>query len=138
MNLVLNLEEDAASVPMARLLGKTMLEKSHVAPETVEAVELIVGELCTNVIRHARSTEGHYRVTFEFDERRVVVTVEDRGDGFLSDDVLPPGTSRSCLGVGQERVGGFGLGLVEAMADRVEFFPAEPQGTLVRAEKRLR
>ncbi len=48
----------------------------------------------------------------------------------------PPGTPRRGKD-GQERIGGFGLPIVEKLADRLEFQRVDPQGMMVQAEKRL-
>ena len=133
----LDLPEDGAYVKITRLLGRTLLEYLQVTPSVVDDLEFVVGELCTNVIRHARSESGRFQVGIEYHGDRVVVTVEDKGlDYFAFGDPLPVGTSRPDFGQG-ERFGGFGLMLVEKMADKLEFHRTDPQGTTVRAEKEL-
>ena len=65
-----------------------------------------------------------------------MVTVVDQGVGFDIDAVALPGSLRHEAD-GIERYGGYGLLLVKALADHVEFSRSEPQGTTVRAEKWL-
>jgi hypothetical protein len=65
-----------------------------------------------------------------------VITVEDTGPGFSFKSVPAVGSVRSDTH-GGERIGGFGLQLVEALADRVEFHRTDPHGTTVKAEKTL-
>ena len=64
------------------------------------------------------------------------MTVVDDGVGFVRGQTLPPGTPRLDA-AGEERIGGWGLPLIEMLADKVEFLPNEPHGTIVRAEKLL-
>lgn len=136
LRLTLELPEDTAYVSMTRHLSRSALEFLQVDEQTIDDIEFVLGELCGNVIMHVESHEGHFQVVLEYFAERVVVTVEDRGGGFSFADIPPPGTPR--LGKdGQERIGGFGLPLVQKLADRLEFQRADPQGMMVRAEKRL-
>jgi anti-sigma regulatory factor (Ser/Thr protein kinase) len=48
-------------------------------------------------------------------------------------------SERSCpTGEDTRRFGGWGLPLVHRITERVDFLPRQPQGTIVRAEKRIR
>ncbi len=56
--------------------------------------------------------------------------------------VPDPGTERRNDGLGfdtfgGERFGGWGLPMVETLADTVEYLPANPHGTVVRASRRI-
>jgi anti-sigma regulatory factor (Ser/Thr protein kinase) len=137
LRLSLDLPEEGAYVPLARHLGRCLLEYMKVAPEDVSDVETLVTELVANVVRHAHSTEGRFQVALDYFADRVVMTVADAGQGFSFRDVPPVGTARPDFG-GGERLGGFGMPLLEALSDRLEFTRTDPHGTTVRAEKRLR
>lgn len=136
LRLSLDLPEDTTYIRTTRLLSRCLLEDIKVNREIIDDVELIVNELCSNVIRHAQSKESHFLVTLEYYKPQVVITVSDAGQGFSPDDVLPVGTMRSD-GQGGERLGGLGLFLLEGMSDRVDFTETHPHGTTVRVEKRL-
>lgn len=99
-------------------------------------METIVTELVANVIRHAKSSDGRFQVLLEYHADRVVITVVDAGQGFTFHDVPEIGSPRP--DAGGERLGGFGLPLLGLMSDLLEFSRTDPQGTTVRAEKRLR
>jgi len=107
-----------------------------VVDEDVQDIEFVIGELCSNVTRHAHSGAGRFQVTVDYFHDKVVIEVKDSGGGFSFRDVKPVGSIRSddC---GGERFGGFGLYLVEKMSDHVEFNRTEPSGTTVKAEKLL-
>lgn len=138
LRLTLDLPEEKAYVKIIRLLGRTLLEHLRAVEQDIDEVEVVVGELCTNVIRHAHSTDGVFRVTLEYDADRVTITVEDKGQGFRRREIAPVGSERADFDGMPERVGGYGLQLVEKLSDRVEFVPSDPHGTTVRAERRLR
>lgn len=47
------------------------------------------------------------------------------------------GTIRADFG-GGERIGGYGMTLIQGLSDRLEFHRTDPHGTTVRAEKKVR
>src|ERR1019366_9661770 len=115
LKLTLELPDDVTYIRTTRLLSRCLLEDIKVVKSTIEDVEEIVGELCSNVIRHAHSSATRFLVTLEYYKPKVVITVTDTGEGFVMTDVLPVGTSRSD-GKGGQRVGGFGLCLLEGLS----------------------
>jgi serine/threonine-protein kinase RsbW len=133
LKLALDMPEDVGMVQVARLIARTLLTNMNVDEGDVGDLELLVGELCTNVVRHADSDEQRYRVALEFFANHVELTVEDRGKGFSFKDVPEAGTPRPDTLTGGERIGGFGMRLVEALADRLEFRRSDSQGTTVCA-----
>ena len=60
----------------------------------------------------------------EYQPEHILLTIRDRGRGFAPKDVPLPSPHEA---------GGWGLWLVENLAERVEFEPAEEGGTAVRA-----
>jgi serine/threonine-protein kinase RsbW len=137
LKLSLDLPEDHEYVRITRLLSRTLLDDLQVVSEDKDDIEIIVSELCTNVVRHAHSSKGRYQLVIEYDRDKAVITVEDQGAGFIPEDAPPPGSRRPDHLTGGERIGGFGVPLVNALSDRIRFEPTEPQGTKVQAEKRL-
>ena len=136
LRLSLDLPEDAAYVRTTRLLSRCLLDDLKVDRTTTDDVETIVAELCANVVRHARSKETHFLVTLEYFKPQVVITVTDAGEGFVPTDVLPVGTTRPDFG-GGERLGGWGLTLLEGLSDKIDYTANVPHGTTVRVEKTL-
>ncbi|MBC8104610.1 MAG: ATP-binding protein [Cytophagales bacterium] len=135
LRLSLDLPEDESLTVMVRHLSRTLLETLHVASQDIDDLEYVIGELTANAVRH--SGDDFYTIGLDLYKDKAVVTVTDRGKGFLFEDLPLPGSSRPDEH-GEERFGGWGLPLVQKLADRVEFFRTEPQGTTVRAEKQLR
>ena len=133
LRLSLDLPEDGEFVRITRELGRTLLEHLRVEEADISDLEILVGELCTNVLRHADTTDGRFRVVLEYHADRVELLVEDTGEGFSFKDVPEAGTERPDTLMGGERIGGYGMRLVEALADKLEFRRSDPHGTTVRA-----
>lgn len=141
LKLTLDLPEDGAYIGLTRQVSRSILTYLQVRSDIVDDIEFIVGELASNVIRHAG--QDRFQLDLEYHDDKVVLVVRDRGDGFSFDALPPPGTERVDwdrrieAAPNQTRIGGFGLLLVRAMADHLDFQRTEPKGTTVRAEKHL-
>jgi serine/threonine-protein kinase RsbW len=136
LRLSLDLPDDTVYIRTTRLLAKCLLEDIGVTRPVIDDVQNIVGELCSNVIRHAQSTSSFFALTFEFYQPKIVITITDKGKGFVIDNVPAVGTMRPD-GKGGQRVGGFGLSLLEGLSDKIDFSETDPHGTTVRVEKNL-
>ncbi len=137
LKVSLDLPGDGTYLRIARRVGHTLLEDMGVTELDIADIEFIVGELCTNVVRHAQTlADGRFLVVLEYHADRVVVVVEDKGIGLPFKDVREVGSPRLDLD-GSPRLGGFGLELVRKMADQIEFQRSDPHGTTVTAEKLL-
>lgn len=137
----LDVPEEHSYIVMVRRVARALLEHHLVDAENINDVETVLGELCSNVTRHARSEAGCYRVTLEHHQDHqhqdyLVLVVADQGSGFDPSQVPPVGEPREDVD-GMPRYGGFGLHLVQTLADHVEIKPSQPKGTTVRTEKRL-
>lgn len=138
LKLSLDLPEDQEYIHTTRLLSRTLLDDLRVVAQDKDDIESIVTELCTNVVRHANSTNGRYHLVVEYYREKAVITVEDQGIGFTPETAATPGTERPEDLAGGVRIGGYGVPLVKALSDRIRFEMASPQGTKVQAEKALR
>ncbi len=138
LSLAFDLPEAVQYIAHLRRTALCFLEGMGISRDDANDVELLLGELATNAVRHARG--GSYHVDLDFYEDRAVVTVLDNGVGFAQDQLPPPGVRPFDLlhPGGDQRIGGFGLPLVHSIADKVEIQPNLPHGTVVRAEKRFR
>ena len=95
-----------AAAAARRALGAL---RAPLGPRLFEEVSLLVSELVTNSVRHGDvGPDGEIKLNVDVREDRVRVQVDDRGRGF-EDRPLPR--------VEEER-GGFGLYLVDHLADR--------------------
>jgi anti-sigma regulatory factor (Ser/Thr protein kinase) len=129
-----------SNITHLRRTARCLLESLGLSRENTDDVETLIGELCTNVVRHAQTVNSNYKVSLEFYDECVIVTVIDHGVGFVEDAILPPGSLRPDTFVDgvEERIGGLGLPLIHAIADHVEIRPTTPHGTTIRAEKIIR
>ncbi len=97
--------------PSAAALARNALVpiERQVDEEVMADVRLLVSELVTNSVRHAdMPAPGIVGLDVSLDSRKIHVEVRDSGAGFA-----PRGRSP-----GQSQVGGWGLFLVEKLADR--------------------
>jgi serine/threonine-protein kinase RsbW len=136
-HLKIEVPEDLSCLGTLRHLCVSMMTHAGCCKEDSNDVELVVSELCANVVRHARSEKKTYEVEFGYDSNAVLLKVIDHGVGFDRLNVLPPATERPDFDDGI-RIGGLGLPLVEQICDSVEFEPTFPCGTTVVVRKAIR
>jgi serine/threonine-protein kinase RsbW len=129
ISLALTLPRDEQTVPVARHIVRNAMEQVGVAEACVYDVELALSEACTNVLLHSGPGD-QFVVRLDLEDRLGLIRVIDVGHGFDSarlqaSDALPD----------DER--GRGLGLMQAMVDRVDFTSRAEAGTIVTLEKVL-
>ena len=89
-----------------RALGEL---RGEISPQTYETLSLLVSEVITNAVRHALCGPGtHVRLEVVASPAIVRAEICDRGLGFDPSGVAPPDA---------ERVGGWGLYLLEELSD---------------------
>jgi anti-sigma regulatory factor (Ser/Thr protein kinase) len=81
---------------------------SHVLPDVRQDAQLLTSEIVTNAVRHSGATKTDLiGLRLETTDERVLVEVEDVGEGFDKPQALPA-----------PEVGGYGLHLVNAIAQQ--------------------
>jgi serine/threonine-protein kinase RsbW len=129
LSLALTLPRDGQTVPVARHIVRNAMEQVGVEEGCVYDVELALSEACTNVLLHSGPGD-QYVVRLNLGDRLGVIRVIDVGRGFDSvklqaeDPVLDAERGR-------------GLGLMQALVDRVDFTTRPEAGTIVTLEKVL-
>jgi serine/threonine-protein kinase RsbW len=101
---------ERTAVPSARAFATRALAAGAMPAETVEPLVLAVAEACNNVILHAAGDD--FTVSVVIDDGRALVTVADRGAGFV-----PPAHPAM---PGPLATGHRGLALMEALVDDVD------------------
>jgi anti-sigma regulatory factor (Ser/Thr protein kinase) len=101
LSLTLDGNKDAAATARAAL-GRL---RADIDPPLMETLRLLITELITNSVKHARSDSVHLRVLVR--PTTVLTEVVDAGSGFDPEKT----------GVPREDRGGWGLFLVERLAD---------------------
>lgn len=129
LSLALTLPRDEQTVPVARHVVRNAMEQVGVDETSVYDIELALSEACTNVLLHSGPGD-QYVVRLDLEDRLGVIRVIDVGHGFDSarlqaSDALPE----------DER--GRGLGLMQALVDKVDFTSRPEAGTIVTLEKAL-
>jgi len=129
IRLTWDLPAEAEHVRLCRRLVRTTLQHLNIGDREIAELELTIGELCSNVIRHARlSPDKTFLVELEIRDDAAEVSVTDMGIGFTPALTEEPTPTDS---------GGLGLWLVEQLTDRLEFQRADGDGTVVRALRRF-
>ena len=140
VKIALDVPQEHRYIGMVRKTARTLLEHHRTAEQDIADLEVVIGELCSNVTRHANSEAGCFRVKIEHyashQVSHVVLLVVDQGQGFDSNSVPPVGEARPDTD-GELRYGGFGLHLVRTLADHVDIQVAPACGTAVRVQKQL-
>jgi len=129
LSLALTLPRDEQTVPVARHIVRNAMEQVGVESTCVYDVELALSEACTNVLLHSGPGD-QFVVRLDLDECLGVIRVIDVGRGFDSARLQADET-------GLEAERGRGLGLMQALVDRVDFTSRPEAGTIVTLEKAL-
>lgn len=78
-------------------------------PEVLEDARLLISEIVTNSVRHGHpSPDGHIHLSLSLTDEKLRAEVSDDGPGFSPEKIR-----RS-----PEQIGGWGLGIVQEVADR--------------------
>ena len=107
----------------------------EISEDTVYDLQLAVDEACTNIIKHAYSSQGGaITIFFERNDNTVVITIQDRGKPFDPAAIPPPDLEAE---VEKRQIGKLGLHLMRKLMDEVSYsFDPEEGNTLVM-KKRL-
>jgi serine/threonine-protein kinase RsbW len=129
LSLALTLPRDEQTVSVARHIVRNAMEQVGVEETCVYDVELALSEACTNVLLHSGPGD-QYVVRLDLEDRLGVIRVIDVGHGFDSAKLQAEDPLLEA-----ER--GRGLGLMQALVDRVDFITRPEEGTIVTLEKDL-
>jgi serine/threonine-protein kinase RsbW len=129
ISLALTLPRDEQTVPVARHIVRSAMDQVGVEATCVYDVELALSEACTNVLLHSGPGD-QFIVRLDLNDRVGVIRVIDVGRGFDSAKLQDEG-------VAPEAERGRGLGLMQALVDRVDFTSRPEAGTIVTLEKAL-
>src|SRR5215218_10281642 len=129
LSLALTMPRDEQTVPVARHIVRNAMDQVGVEETCVYDVELALSEACTNVLLHSGPGD-QYVVRLDLGNRLGMIRVIDVGHGFdsarLQAEDPPPQDER-----------GRGLGLMQALVDRVDLTSRSEAGTIVTLEKAL-
>ena len=129
INVSLSLPRDELTVPVVRHICSYALREVGANEDAVEDIELALTEACTNVLEHS-AVDDEYEVNIEINDRTCVIRVRDAGRGF---DFASVGQQRPELSAESGR----GIGLMNALVDKVAFTSVPEAGMIVHLEKEL-
>lgn len=122
---------------LARLALSGIARELPLGDELLADLKLALTEACGNAVRHAYAGaggDGDVTVVFTVDDRRILMTVEDRGDGISAPDA-PDLETRAMEG---SLEGGMGMSIIRAIVDELEVGSGrDGRGTVVRMVKYL-
>ena len=118
---------------LARLTLSGVARELPLGDELLADLKLALTEACGNAVRHAYGDgEGDVNVVFAVDETRIVMTVEDQGDGIRAPDALDLETRDLPVPIES----GMGMSIIRAIVDELEVEAgAGGRGTVVRMAK---
>lgn len=124
-------------VAVARLAVSAIACRLDFDIEAIEDIKVAVGEACNNAIQHGcptASSDEMILLRCDLEEGALVITVQDRGEGF------DPATATRQRSSGTLTLTERGLGmlLIESLMDEVDFSSSPGDGTQVRMTKRVR
>lgn len=120
---------------LARLALSGLARELPLGDELLADLKLALTEACGNVVRHAYADgNGDVRVVFRYDESRIEMAVEDRGEGITAPDALPDPSAPAAGPI----EGGMGMSIIRAIVDELEVQPRDDgHGTVVTMVKYL-
>lgn len=121
---------------LARLALSGLAREFRLGDELVADLKLAVTEACGNAVRHAYSdVEGDVSVVFRIDDSRLLMTVEDHGDG-----IRAPGSpdDEAVAELSGPLESGMGMPIIRAIVDELAVEQgSDGRGTVVRMVKHL-
>ena len=108
-----------AVIAFARVAGFT--------GDQLQDLELAVGEAFANAVEHGHRDNGLIAVEAKFDDGVIEIDISDAGGGFAGWETSQPAREKT------ESVRGFGIGIMHATTDRMQYFDG---GRRIRLIKR--
>ena len=97
----------------------------------VDEIKIAVVEACINAFEHSKSAEQRISVSFSMDEKGLMISINDGGEGFDMDDAMAEIAEKRSEGIGDR---GWGLTLIHELMDEVSIASTD-NGTLVKMLK---
>ena len=97
----------------------------------VDEIKIAVVEACINAFEHSKSADRRISVSFSMDEKGLMISINDGGDGFDMDDAMVKIAEKRSEGIGDR---GWGLTLIHELMDEVSIASTD-NGTLVKMLK---
>jgi serine/threonine-protein kinase RsbW len=125
------------SLPVISDFLEDTLSRFGADPGTINRVQLAVDEASTNVIRYAYPAEGAgiLRITLEFVNDEMTITLTDWGKPFDPNTIPPPDLDAN---VEDRRIGGLGIYFMKKLMDSVVYSFDAVKGNQLVLKKKLK
>ncbi len=134
LELSLTLPRKPVSVPLARGLVASTLERAGVTTDVVQDISVALTESCTNAYKHAHGGDT-YELRISLDDEFFAMDVIDRGPGFNQQTVQAAADADGDR-THDDAEGGRGMGVIRALTDSVTFHGNADDGA-VHMRKRI-
>ena len=116
----LRIPSHAGNLEIVREFVSRIARKVGFNEDDVNKIELAVDEACTNVIKHAYSSDSKkpIEIALKVDLEKLTVEITDRGKGFNPKKLQRPDMKEY---IAQMRVGGLGVYLMKTLMDEVVY-----------------
>ena len=127
--IMLSLPSSMRHVYLLDVVVTEVLKDLGFAEEIQEQINLAAIEAGTNAIKHGNKEDPNKKAVMQFllDEEKLMIVIEDEGDGFTRKEVADPLDPENLL-----KSSGRGLFLMEACMDAVTY---EANGTIIKMVK---
>lgn len=130
-NLGLLVPNKPEYVSVVRLTASAIASRMGFNIEQIEDIKVAIAEACTNVIKHGKcECDVNYSIDFKLDDEKMIVTIEDKGNGFSCDQMKDPDLK-------SPKEGGLGIFIIKSLMDEVNIQSIMGEGTTIEMIKYL-
>ncbi|WP_406070537.1 ATP-binding protein [Micromonospora sp. NBC_01638] len=129
LSMTLSLPREPSSVTCARQVLNALLSLTDAAEDSRGHLAVLITEACANAVIHA-DPDSTVDITIIVDDDVCLIEVGNRGR-------TPSGSGLAADLPAPLTVGGRGLPLIAALADKAAFIPGPPDQVLLRITKHL-
>ncbi|SHJ39986.1 serine/threonine-protein kinase RsbW [Geosporobacter subterraneus DSM 17957] len=118
-------------VSVVRLTTSAIASRMGFNVEEIEDIKVAVAEACTNAIIHSNcKQDDNFNIHFGMDEKKIVIQVQDQGNGFYCEAVEEPDLT-------SPKEGGLGIFIIKSLMDEVVLESDIGKGTTIKMTKYL-
>jgi serine/threonine-protein kinase RsbW len=131
MNEVINLKLPSRPefVNVARMNISVIANNMKMNYEVIQDLKVAISEACNNVILHSDS-ESYYEIDFIIDKEKLIVEINDFGNGFNLKDYNEPDLD-------DPKENGLGLFIIDSLMDEFIIETKNGNGTIIKMIKNI-
>ncbi|WP_042162659.1 ATP-binding protein [Paenibacillus gorillae] len=132
----LQIPAHADYIDIVRVCLYGLASKLRFSYEAIEDMKVAVSEACNNAVLHGAQPNSIISIAFQSDETSLTIRISNEGPPFVYSDAINGASPIQAAEVGDLRVGGLGLYLMQALMDEVDVIAID-HGTEVVLTKYL-